>query len=147
MEGFEWLRTWASYSRVTARAYEKLFSVSATLNSTAKYAAEITEIRQALERWKDAIPEHFRPGHPIRPNRLGKPWFVALAVRIHFLYCNMLVALSRLAIHVFGDGNSQHQSDHKITLMRAARSIIETTQFVHFDTFNKAWWVIFSDSV
>ncbi|PVH68346.1 hypothetical protein DL98DRAFT_662226 [Cadophora sp. DSE1049] len=134
----DWLRTWASHCRIMTSAYDSLFSVSATLNSTEVYLEEIDHVYQRLNRWRDCIPEDFRPGLPIRPHKLGNRLLTSLALRIHLMYYNILVAISRLALHV-EDKPSDRHSRSKITLMEAARSIIDATQFIVFEPFTSTW--------
>lgn len=138
-EGLDWLKIWTIYSRMMSRAYDKLFSISATLNSKTAYDTGIEKIREQLEQWKDTIPEKFRPCNPIRPHQLGSPLLLAIAVRIHLMYYNLQIALSRLSLHTCGDILSERVSQSKMTLMSTARSIVDTTQFIAIEPFTSAW--------
>lgn len=136
----DWLRIWASYCRILSRAYESLFSVSATLNSDETYRRELDEIHTLLDQWKSSIPEHYQPGTPIRGYCLGKPVVVLIALRIHLLYYNMLAALSRLSLYVCErDGNTEYQTQSKIRLMEAARSMLNLCHLITLEAHTPTW--------
>jgi len=120
--------------------YDSLFSVSATLNSTEVYIQEIDRVVEKLGGWKDSIPEDFRPGQKIRPHWLGSRLLTSLALRINLMYYNMLIAISRLTLHV-KDMPIERQFRSKIILMEAARLILEITQFIVFEPFTSTWLV------
>ncbi|PVH71762.1 hypothetical protein DL98DRAFT_434576, partial [Cadophora sp. DSE1049] len=135
----DWLCIWASYCRIMSRAYERLFSVSATLNSDEVYHDEIDRTHDMLREWKDLIPREYRPGKPNRIQYLENNITTAVKVRIFLLYYNLVTALSRLELHI-GEGKyMERHSQSKAMLMESARSILEITQFIPIAPSTPTW--------
>lgn len=134
-EGFHWLRCWARYSRILSRAYDTLFSTTATLNSADEHFSYMECIMDDLEAWKDAIPEDLRPGSPLRRHRMRRPHMQDLALRIHFSYYNLQICMSRLTLHVCVDQSSHRGPESKKRLLLAARYVIESTPYIPMEPY------------
>jgi hypothetical protein len=136
---FDWLRCWARYSRILSRAYETLFSTSATLYSEQEHFMNLDRIQHDLESWKDSVPIQFRPGSPLQSYRMGHPHLQELALRIHFAYYNLQICMSRVSLYIRSLGDSSRRSQSRSCLLRAARSIIESTPFITMEPFTPVW--------
>lgn len=139
LEGFDWLRCWAQYSRTLSRAYDSLFSISATLNSDEEYFSNIDRIQRDLQSWKDSIPESLRPGSSLQQHRSRYLHMQELAFRVSFAYYNLQICISRLALHICPDQRSLRRSESKMCLLAAARSIIESTPYIAIDPITPVW--------
>ncbi|KAF2179589.1 hypothetical protein K469DRAFT_730588 [Zopfia rhizophila CBS 207.26] len=135
----DWLLTYVRFSRLLSKAYESLFSVSATLNSQQTYFEAIDGLRDDLERWRSSIPDDFQPGKPFRPHSLLQPSSTLVALRIHYSYYNVLIVLSRLTVHISGQDESQRQSESMKTLLNAARSILDLTKHADLESYTPIW--------
>lgn len=103
---------------------------------------EIQNIHERLSRWRESIPGDFRPGQAIRLHRLARPLLVSIALRLHLFYYNMLIAISRLCLHVCGDHSSEQQIQSTRTLMEAARSMVDLTQHIVCEPYTPTWFVM-----
>ncbi|KAK5049452.1 hypothetical protein LTR84_004381 [Exophiala bonariae] len=139
LDGFDWLRYWAQYSRILSRAYDSLFSISATLNSNEQYFSHVDHIKQDLQSWKDSIPERLRPGSSLRQHRSRDPHIQELAFRISFAYYNLQICIARLVLHICLDQRSLRRSESKRCLLTAARSIIESSPYIPIDPITPVW--------
>lgn len=140
-QGFDWFFIMARFSRLISRAYETLFSISATLNSTETTYANIDAIRDDLERWRMSIPEAFRPGETFQMKHFPDHVSMAIAVRIRYHYESIIIALSRKTLHVEGENATARRSDSKNTLMNAARTVIELTRYIDTEAHAPIWFI------
>lgn len=136
--GRDWLRILAGFARIQSRAYQRLFSMNATRNSEETYLQELDNVYGALSTWKDSLPEPFRLGPPLRPRRFQRAHHLAMATRLHLQYYNLLIALSRLALHICHNPIVERQSASKARLLSAARSIIDLTHNLHISPSTQA---------
>jgi len=137
--GFDWLRTYVSFTRILSKAYERLFSINAINNMSEANLEDIEHCYKELQLWKDSIPPQFRIGSPIKPLRIRNSLLMALSVRLHLLYYNALVALSRLALHICADSAfEQQQCASKAVLLGAARSIVDLAHLLVIAPFTSA---------
>jgi hypothetical protein len=137
--GFNWFSASSNFARILSKSYERLFSVSATLNSKESYKAEISDIKGALERWRSSIPEIFRPGKSFRMQAFSKTILITVALRVHFLYYNLLIAVTRLEIHIGMDESLSFQAANETLLMDTARSILELTGYIDVGPYMPLW--------
>lgn len=122
-----------------SRAYEVLFSISATLNTTELSHAAIDTINNDLECWRKSIPEGFRPGDPFQPMHFCDQSSLAVALRIHYHYYSVVIALSRISLHVDANNASYRKSKSKEALMNAARVVIELTRYIDTEAYAPIW--------
>jgi hypothetical protein len=132
-DGFDWLRCWARYSRIMSKAYDTLFSISATLNSEEEQFLHIDRINHELQCWRDSVPERLRPGSSLQQHRLRDPHVQEQAFRLAFAYYNLCICISRLVLHICKDENSVRRIESKNCLLTTARSIIESTPYMAID--------------
>lgn len=138
-QGFDWFLTMARFSRLISKAYEVLFSISATLNSTELSHAAIDTVNDDLEYWRKSIPDGFRPGDPFRPMHFGDHSSLSVALRVHYYYYSVVIALSRISLHVDTNSTSYRSTKSKETLMNAARVIIELTTYIDTEAHAPIW--------
>ncbi|KAH8645936.1 fungal-specific transcription factor domain-containing protein [Tricladium varicosporioides] len=138
-QGFDWFFTMARFSRLISRAYEVLFSISATLDSTELSYAAIDSINDDLERWRKSIPEGFRPGDSFQLKHFLDHSSTTVALRVHYHYYSLVIALSRMSLHVDAETPSCRKSKSKNTLMNAARVIIELTRYIDTEAHAPIW--------
>ncbi|KAJ5820638.1 hypothetical protein N7474_006229 [Penicillium riverlandense] len=135
----DWIRAWASFSRLTSKAYDLLFSISAALSEQHVYFRHTDSILADLEAWKESLPRQFRPGLAIKLHSFSSSVSLTLAVRIHLYYYNLQIAIARLILHLSDGEHTIRQSQSKLMLMRAARSIISLTNFLAIEPFTPLW--------
>ncbi len=138
-QGFDWFLAMARFSRLISRAYEMLFSISATLNSTELSHAAIDTVNDDLECWRKSIPEGFRPGDPFRPTHFCDHSSLAVGLRIQYHYYSIVIALSRISLHVDANNASYRTSKSKKALMNAARVVIELTTYIDTEAHAPIW--------
>ncbi|KAH9214474.1 fungal-specific transcription factor domain-containing protein [Leptodontidium sp. 2 PMI_412] len=140
-QGFDWFFTMARFSRLISRAYQSLFSISATLNSADVTYANIDRISDELEDWRLSIPESFRPGEPFQMKHFPDHISMTVAVRIRYHYESVIIALSRMTLHVEGESSSPRRSACKTNLMNAARTVIELTRYIDTEAHAPIWFI------
>lgn len=120
----DYLQTYASYAHLLSDAYRNLYSTTAKPS-----IAELDRVYSELSTWRDSIPKAFRPGLPIQPRRRQSAVEMQLTVRLHMIYYNALIALSRLALQMCSE--TERISHSKAALLSAARSIVDLTQHLN----------------
>jgi hypothetical protein len=136
--GFDWFLSSARFSRLVSRAYETLFSVSARMKSPEQYFAAIDRVDADLEKWRNSIPNEFRPGEPFRPQHCTTSSSM-IALRAHFYYHAVVVALCRLTLHLGAGTSSARQEEAKKRLMRTARHVVENTRYIDAEPYTPIW--------
>lgn len=140
-QGFDWFFTMARFSRLISRAYETLFSISATMNTAETTYANIDRTSDELDRWRLSIPESFRPGEPFQMKHFPDHVSMAVAVRIRYHYESIIIALSRKTLHVEGENASSRRSSSKNALMNAARTVVELTRYIDTEAHAPIWFI------
>jgi hypothetical protein len=85
-----------------------------------------------------SIPESFRPGESVGLHGVS-PTLTRILLHQHLSYHCVLMAISRLAIHIgepnvlLGDGIG------KTSLIRAARQVLELTRFIEPKVYCPLW--------
>ncbi|KAL1999955.1 hypothetical protein VTN02DRAFT_3740 [Thermoascus thermophilus] len=136
---YDWFLSSARFARLVSKAYEMLFSVSATMNSVDLYYAAIDTVSEDLERWRSSIPKEFRPGEPFRPQHFMNPCSMQVALRTHYFYYNAVISFSRLTLHVGAERPGERQAESKKNLMNSARLIIELTRYIDPEAYTPIW--------
>ena len=144
---FDWFLSSARFSRLLSKAFEMLFSVTARMNSVEAYYAAIDMAGDDLERWRNSIPEQFRPGLPFRAQHFANSCTLQVALRIHYYYYSGVIALSRLTLNVGAANPGSRQSQSKKALMNAARVIIELTRYIDAEAYTPIWYACTSGKV
>lgn len=94
-----------------SRIFTDLFSKSATNNSKATYLSNIDELERLLEQQRQAIPRQFQLGTKLRPQAFSYPCGILAALRVHYHYHDIKIALRRMKLHITRDqSTSQSQS-------------------------------------
>lgn len=132
---YNWLFATASFARLLSRAYESLFSISATLNTQESYYEKLDVITDLLERWRLSIPLAFRPGEPFHVRSFKSSCETLVALRTHFYYHDASISLCRLTLHVGKSQDGLRQIESRTKLMRSARSIIELLRHVDIEPY------------
>ncbi|KIX02714.1 uncharacterized protein Z518_08656 [Rhinocladiella mackenziei CBS 650.93] len=138
-DGYDDFLSSARFARLRSQAYEKLFSISATLNSSEQHRIAIASVIDDLERWRMSIPLEFRPGEPFRTQHMSNRCRLTAALRTYFSYYAMLIAVSRLALQVDADAPCAQRQETKNTLMQAARHVIELTRYIDTKAYTQIW--------
>lgn len=136
--GFDLFFTMIRFARLLTKAFDALFSISATLSSTNTSRAAICMVNDDLERWRQSIPEPFRPGGSFHPTRFPNHVSMRVALRVRLYYCCAVIAVSRISLH-FEDSHSRQQAESKMALMNAARDVVELTRYIDAEPYTPAW--------
>jgi hypothetical protein len=137
--GCDWFLSSARFARLVSRAYDMLFSVTATMKTPEQYFTAIDEVSEDLEKWRKCIPKDFRPGEPFRPQYCRTSSAMLRTLRTHFFYHSVIIALCRLTLHVGAGLESQRMADAKKWLMNTARQIIENTRYIDAEPYTPIW--------
>lgn len=132
---YDWLFATASFARLMSRAYEGLFSISATLNTQEAYYEKLDAITDLLERWRLSIPLAFRPGEAFHARSFRSSCETLVALTTHFYYHDASISLCRLTLHVGKNQDGPRQIESKTILMRSARSIIELLRHIDIEPY------------
>jgi len=138
VQDFDWLRCWATYSKLLAQVYENLFSGKARSKSREDLQKYLDQSVEDLETWKFMIPNFLAPWISIRPHQFANAAGTLLALRIHFLYHNLRFALLRTQI-VLSDKNVEKYASSRVSLAASARAVIDATQFIPLEPFTSPW--------
>ncbi|KKY15470.1 putative fungal specific transcription factor [Diplodia seriata] len=147
-QNFDWLQAFSRYARLVSRIYANLFAINAIGKSASGYYATIDELRGELESWRASVPEPFRPGGAFRVRGFGGgsgPPATTVAVFAQYLYCSVLLALSRGTLHV-ARTTEEHAARHqeaKRELMGTARRVLELSKHVEVEAFSHVWVLVF----
>ncbi|OCK79907.1 hypothetical protein K432DRAFT_382648 [Lepidopterella palustris CBS 459.81] len=142
---FDWFLAFSRHARLLSRVYTSLFSISVAANPISYYIATIDQLTDELERWRMSIPETFRPGEPFRAHTLPWPLSSTIALRVHFLYYNLVLALCRASLHIGAEGaaedisKSTRQFESKKLLVKTSRSILELTPYIEVESYTPVW--------
>ncbi|KXJ93625.1 hypothetical protein Micbo1qcDRAFT_38206 [Microdochium bolleyi] len=136
---FSWLPCWARYSRILSKAYDVLFSVSATLNTVEERFLRMDRINEELKLWLGSIPESLRPGSSLQQYRASPQYMQEMALRIHFAYHNLRICISRMALHLCPNEGSLRRYENQKCLLLSARSVIELTYLIPISPFTPVW--------
>lgn len=100
----------------------------------------IREVYASLEQWKMNLPESFRPGesrsvklHGIS-STLGR-----ILLHQHMSYHSVVMAISRLAIHIGEPSGLSRDGIGKKSLARAAQQILQLTRFIELNVYCPLW--------
>lgn len=132
---YNWLTACAGLARFLSRAYESLFSISATWNTEASYYRKIDTMNSVLERWRQSIPMIFRPGEPFRAQSFHGSCETFIALQTHFYYHIACIALCRLTLHLGRHSDGPRQVAARKAIMQAARSIIELLRHIDMEAY------------
>ncbi|CEJ61020.1 hypothetical protein PMG11_09566 [Penicillium brasilianum] len=128
---FDWFLTAIRFARLYSRISTDLFSISATNKSTATYLVNIDELEGLLEQLRRAIPRQFQPGTKLRPQAFSHSCGMLAALRVHYHYHELKIALHRLKLHVTRDQTTSQSRSAITNMMNSARAVIEATRAIY----------------
>ncbi|CEL03534.1 hypothetical protein ASPCAL04688 [Aspergillus calidoustus] len=130
---YNWLLSSVRFSRILSIAYASLFSVSASTQSDDTLLASVDHVHTLLEEWRQCIPLDFRPKEHLQRRQLNDGASKEIALRTHYYYYHLTIALSRLTLHVSRDVAKSENAMR--TLLDTARSIIDLTRFIDVEPY------------
>jgi hypothetical protein len=136
---FDWFLTMVRFGRLLSRTYEALFSVSATLSPPGTCLERLAYFDAELEKWRLSIPDEVRPGEERDFGQLMARFCSSAALRLHYHYYSLVIALSRLKLHVTKDGQTNLLSESRGTLVQAARVVIQLTKYIVTEASTPIW--------
>ncbi|KAH8590057.1 hypothetical protein B0O99DRAFT_599320 [Bisporella sp. PMI_857] len=136
--GFNWFYSMVRFSRLISKAYETLFSISATLAPPDEIQAAIDIFKIELEHWRISIPEQFRPGDSHVTKFLGSSSIV-VTIRVHYYYYSVVIALARLSLNLRLEESSRLVIESKKALLNAAQVIVELTRYIDAEAYTPIW--------
>ncbi|KAE8423628.1 hypothetical protein BDV36DRAFT_242963 [Aspergillus pseudocaelatus] len=129
-ENFDWFFVSIKFARLYSRIFTELFSITATKNSRTTYLNTIFEFEELLEQQCQAIPSRFRPGVKLRPQAFSHPCGLNAALRVHYHYHELKIALHRLKLHISRNQIMPRLSSDMADIMNSARAVIGITRVV-----------------
>ncbi|KAJ0413181.1 hypothetical protein BJY00DRAFT_306504 [Aspergillus carlsbadensis] len=130
---YNWLLSSVRFSRILSVAYASLFSVSASTQLDDTLLASVDHVHTLLEEWRRSIPLDFRPKEPLQRRRLSDGASKEITLRTHYYYYHLVIALSRLTLHVSRDVARSENAMR--ALLNTARSIIDLTRFIDVEPY------------
>jgi signal transduction histidine kinase len=102
--------------------------------------ASVDHVHTLLEEWRQSIPLDFRPKEPSQRRRLSNGASKEIALRTHYYYYHLVIALSRLTLHVSHDVARSENAMRG--LLETARSIIDLTRFIDVEPYTPTLYVL-----
>ncbi|KAL2815129.1 fungal-specific transcription factor domain-containing protein [Aspergillus granulosus] len=130
---YNWLLSSVRFSRILSIAYALLFSVSASTQPDDTLLASVNHVQTLLEEWRQSIPLEFRPKEPLQRRGLLDGASKEIALRTHYYYYHLAIALSRLTLHVSRDVARSENAMR--VLLNTARSVIDLTRFIDVEPY------------
>lgn len=131
---YDWFTSAIRLARISSIAYSSLFSVNASSKSKVALATATARVRNLLEGWRISVPPPFRPGEAVWQDDDLTPSTKLVLLQTQYAYYNIVFALERLAIHIDRE-ESKRPEESKMSLMSAARSVVELIVFVDFEPY------------
>ncbi|KAL4868033.1 hypothetical protein BDV12DRAFT_186179 [Aspergillus spectabilis] len=130
---YNWLVSSVRLCRILSVAYASLFSTSASAQSYDANIAAIDHVHGLLEEWRLSIPLEFRPKEHLQRHRLIDGACKEIALRTHYYYYHLTIALERLTLHVSRDiGRSENSMR---ALLNTAREVINLTRYIDVEPY------------
>ncbi|OJJ61752.1 hypothetical protein ASPSYDRAFT_128692 [Aspergillus sydowii CBS 593.65] len=133
---YNWLLSSVRFSRILSVAYASLFSISASTQPDDTTMAAINHVQTLLEEWRLSIPVDFRPKEPLQ-RRLLHGASKEIALRTHYYYYHVVIALERLTLHVSRDVARSENAMR--TLLNSATQIINLTRYIDVEPYTPAF--------
>ncbi|KAL5343241.1 fungal-specific transcription factor domain-containing protein [Aspergillus crustosus] len=130
---YNWLISSVRYGRILSVAYASLFSTSASTRSDDTILNAIDHIHGLLEDWRLSIPVEFRPKEPLQRHRLIDGVSKEIALRTHYYYYQLVIALGRLTLHV--SRNIARSENSMRALLNTAREVINLTRYIDVEPY------------
>ncbi|KAJ5633714.1 hypothetical protein N7528_001556, partial [Penicillium herquei] len=137
-DGFDYFRALCCLSRLLSNAQSSLFTISATLFPDNVLITSIDGFEVDLERWKDSIIDHFRPGCNLQANVMGS-LFMESKLKISFHYYSAVIALARLKLSILAEDFIPKRQEAEKRLLQASRAIIDLTRYIDVETSTPIW--------
>ncbi|KAL4795833.1 fungal-specific transcription factor domain-containing protein [Aspergillus venezuelensis] len=131
--GYDWLRSSVRFGRILSVAYSSLFSISASTQPDDITLRAIDHVRDLLEEWRLSIPLDFRPKEALQRRCLNDSASKEIALRTHYYYCHLTIALERLTLHVSRDIARSENSMR--SLLDTAKEIINLTRYIDVEPY------------
>lgn len=122
-----------SVSRLSSVACSRLFTATALRQLRSQLLYDIDSIRESLESWCLSIPEHYRPGKPLRSRAIHSPGFLQATLQHHCWYHLLSIAVARLDAHLTLGRDATRHAQARKTLMQHARCIVNLTHHIPID--------------
>ncbi|KAL4920594.1 hypothetical protein BDW62DRAFT_215853 [Aspergillus aurantiobrunneus] len=130
---YNWLKSSVHFGRILSIAYATLFSTSASTQSDDTILAAVDHVHSLLEEWRLSIPVDFRPKEPLQRRRLIDGASKEIALRTHYYYHHLVIALERLTLHV---SRVIVRSENSMrSLLNTAREVINLTRYIDVEPY------------
>lgn len=120
-------------SRIFSITYDTLFSVNASNQPTASLLLAVDHIHKLLEGWRQSIPLVYRPGEVLQRLSFADMSTKEIAIRTHFYYFHLIIALERMRLHHSRDRQTADNSLE--TMLKAATTVAELTRFIDVEPY------------
>lgn len=130
---YNWLVSSVRFGRILAVAYASLFSISASTQPDDTILEAVDHVHTLLEEWRLSIPLDFRPKEPLQRRRLIDGASKEIALRTHYYYYHVIIALERLTLHVSRDIARSENSMR--ALLNTAREVINLTRYIDVEPY------------
>lgn len=140
---YNWLVSSVRFGRILSVTYASLFSISASNQPDDTTMAAIDHVHTLLEEWRLSIPADFRPKEPVQRRRLMDGASKEIALRTHYYYYHVIIALERLTLHVSRD--IARSENAMRTLLNTAREIINLTRYIDVEPYTPVLYVPWPD--
>jgi hypothetical protein len=128
IEGHDWFLSAVTLGRIQSLAYEMLFSVKASSNTIDQIYTAVRRVYAGLEHWRLSLPIMFHPSESTELYSVS-PILGRILLYQHFCYHSVLMAISRLSIHIGEPNLLSAEGIGRVSLIRAARQVLELIRF------------------
>jgi hypothetical protein len=133
VNGYDWFAASIRISRIFSITYDSLFSVTASTQPAASLLPAVKHVKKLLEDWRQSIPPAYRPQNTLQRSVLTDLGTKEIAIRTHFYYFHLVIALERMELHLSSGGRTLNESMRN--LLSAARTVVELTRFIDVEPY------------
>ncbi|KAH9220912.1 fungal-specific transcription factor domain-containing protein [Leptodontidium sp. 2 PMI_412] len=144
---FDFFFTYAQYARICGNISKQLFSASALNRPFSDLAITAKTLECEIEKWRDGIPEDFKPGRPFRPSELPKDISQIQALSLSFGYHYLICSVHRRFSPIFEIPKLKTAPDtlrlDASRYLQAARSMILLTKYLDIESYAPGWMLFY----
>ncbi|KAE8421238.1 fungal-specific transcription factor domain-containing protein [Aspergillus pseudocaelatus] len=146
---FDFFLCLARFYRICSLMTQKLYSTLALCQPTSRLQTVANGILTRLEKWRESIPEQFRPGQSFSRLPMGGLLLRMQVLVLHFSYYYAVCAVHRRFTPMFLQGNEEDKAAEctpqgsSVTHIEAARSMALLTKYLDVESYTPAWLLFY----
>ncbi|KAE9380925.1 hypothetical protein N431DRAFT_136771 [Stipitochalara longipes BDJ] len=146
--GFDFFFIYTQYARICGNIAKLLYSASALSRPFSGLLPTARKLESAIDKWRDGIPDDFRPGRPFRPSEMPKDLPQIQALSLSFGYHYMICSVHRRFSAMFERPEIKETTPGALRLadskyLEAARSMILLTKHLDIESHTPGWMLFY----